>query len=127
MRWKLRHIERFAHYIVNDSNFYNYYNHYYYLIKHLHHQQQGYSGNFVTVVIDLIPILNKFFDMLYCYCNLLDVNFPLQVTLVEAEYLQDYENVNSEPSQQLISKFLVEVISMLLCCSSLDKALEITS
>ena len=81
----------------------------------------------MTVVIDLIPILNKFFDMLYCYCNLLDANFPLQVTLVDAEYLHDYENVNSEPSQQLISKFLVEVISMLLCCSSLDKALEITS
>ena len=46
---------------------------------------------------------------------------------MDAEYLQDYENVNSEPSQQLISKFLVEVISMLLCCLSLDKALEITS
>ena len=48
------------------------------------------------------------------------------MTLVDAEYLQDYENVNSEPAQQLISKFLVEVINILLCCSSLDKALEIT-
>ena len=65
--------------------------------------------------------------MFYCYYNLLDVNFLLQVTLVDAEYLQDYENVNSEPAQQLISKFLVEVINILLCCSSLDKALEITS
>ena len=64
--------------------------------------------------------------MFYCYYNLLDVNFSLQVTLVDAEYLQDYENVNSEPAQQLISKFLVEVINILLCCSSLDKALEIT-
>ena len=64
--------------------------------------------------------------MFYCYYNFLDVNFPLQVTLVDAEYLQDYENVNSEPAQQLISKFLVEVINILLCCSSLDKALEIT-
>lgn len=64
--------------------------------------------------------------MFCCYYNLLDVNFPLQMTLVDAEYLQDYENVNSEPAQQLISKFLVEVINILLCCSSLDKALEIT-
>ena len=64
--------------------------------------------------------------MFYCYYNFLDVNFLLQVTLVDAEYLQDYENVNSEPAQQLISKFLVEVINILLCCSSLDKALEIT-
>lgn len=65
--------------------------------------------------------------MFYCYYNLLDVNFALQVTLVDAEYLQDYENVNSEPAQQLISKFLVEVINIFLCCSSLEKALEITS
>ena len=67
--------------------------------------------------------------MFYCYYNLLDVNFLLQVTLVDAEYLQDYENINSEPAQQLkkiISKFLVEVINILLCCSSVDKALEIT-
>ena len=64
--------------------------------------------------------------MFYCYYNLLDVNFLLQVTLVDAEYLQDYENVNSEPAQQLISKFLVEVINILLCFSSLDKALDIT-
>ena len=64
--------------------------------------------------------------MFYCDYNLLDVNFPLQVTLVDAEYIQDYENVNSEPAQQLISKFLVEVINILLCCSSLDKALDIT-
>ena len=64
--------------------------------------------------------------MFYCYYNSLDVNFALQVTLVDVEYLQDYENVNSEPAQQLISKFLAEVINILLCCSSLDKALEIT-
>ena len=64
--------------------------------------------------------------MFYCYYNLLDVNFLLQVTLVDAEYLQDYENVNSEPAQQLISKFLVEVINILLCFSSLDKPLDIT-
>ena len=64
--------------------------------------------------------------MFYCYYNLLDVNFSLQETLVDAEYLQDYENVNSEPAQQLISKFLVEVINILLCFSSLDKALDIT-
>ena len=61
--------------------------------------------------------------MFYCYCNFVDVNFQLQVTLVDAEYLQDYENLNSQPAQELISKFVTEVINMLLCCSSLGKAL----
>lgn len=60
--------------------------------------------------------------MFYCYCNLLDVNFSLQVTLVDAEYLQDYENLNSKPAQELISKFVAEVINMLLCCSSLEES-----
>ena len=60
--------------------------------------------------------------MFYCYCNFVDVNFPLQVTLVDAEYLQDYENLNSEPAQELINKFVTEVINMLLCCSSLGKS-----
>ena len=55
--------------------------------------------------------------MFYCYCNLLDVNFSLQVTLADAEYLQDYENLNSEPAQELIIQFVAEVIDMLLCCS----------
>ena len=52
--------------------------------------------------------------MFYCYCNFVDVNFPLQVTLVHAEYLQDYENLNSLPAQEFISKFVTEVINMLL-------------
>ena len=60
--------------------------------------------------------------MFYRYCNFLDVNFPLQVTLVDAEYLQDYENLNSLPAQELISKFVTEVIDMLLCCSSLGES-----
>lgn len=60
--------------------------------------------------------------MFYCYCNLLDVSFSLQVTLVDAEYLQDYENLNSEPAQELISKFVAEVINMLLRCSSLEES-----
>lgn len=60
--------------------------------------------------------------MFYCYCNFADVNFPLQVTLVDAEYLQDYENLNSQPAQELISKFVTEVINMLLCCSSLGES-----
>ena len=55
--------------------------------------------------------------MFYCYCNFVDVNFPLQVTLVDAEYLHDYENLNSLSAQELISKFVTEVINMLLCCS----------
>ena len=55
--------------------------------------------------------------MSYRYCNFSDVNFPLQVTLVDAEYLQDYENLNSQPAQELISKFVTEVINMLLYCS----------
>lgn len=60
--------------------------------------------------------------MFYCYCNFVDVNFPLQVTLVDAEYLQDYENLNSQPAQELINKFVIEVIIMLLCCSSLGES-----
>ena len=56
------------------------------------------------------------------YCNFADVNFPLQVTLVDAEYLQDYENLNSLPAQELISKFVTEVTNMLLCCSSLGES-----
>ena len=60
--------------------------------------------------------------MFYCYCNLLDVNFSLQVTLVNAEYVQDYENLNSAPAQELISKFVAEVINVLLCCSSLGES-----
>ena len=55
--------------------------------------------------------------MFYRYCNFSDVNFPLQVTLVDAEYLQDYENLNSQPAQELISKFVTEVINTLLYCS----------
>ena len=55
--------------------------------------------------------------MFYRYCNFVDVNFPLQVTLVDAEYLQDYENLNSQPAQELISKFVTKVINMLLYCS----------
>ena len=55
--------------------------------------------------------------MFYRFCNFVDVNFPLQVTLIDAEYLQDYENLKSQPSQELISKFVTEVINMLLYCS----------
>ena len=55
--------------------------------------------------------------MFYRYCNFVDVKFPLQVTLVDAEYLQDYGNLNSQPAQELISKFVTEVINMRLYCS----------
>ena len=57
--------------------------------------------------------------MFYCYCNFVDVNFPLQVTLADAEYLHDYENLKSLFAQELISKFVTEVINM--CCSSLGE------
>ena len=60
--------------------------------------------------------------MFYCYCNFVDVNFPLHVTLVDAEYLQDYENLNSQPAQELINKFVTEVINVLLCSSSLGES-----
>ena len=53
---------------------------------------------------------------------MLDVSFSLQVTLVDAEYVQDYENLNSAPAQELISKFVAEVINVLLCCSSLGES-----
>ena len=36
---------------------------------------------------------------------------------MDAEYLQDYENLTSQPAQELISKFVTEVINMPLCCS----------
>ena len=38
------------------------------------------------------------------------VDISLQVTLVDFQYLPDYEKLNSEPAQELISKFVVEVI-----------------
>ena len=60
--------------------------------------------------------------MFYCYCNFVDVNFQLQVTLVDAEYLQDYENLNSQPAQELINKFVTEVINVLQCSSSLGES-----
>ena len=60
--------------------------------------------------------------MFYCYCNFVDVNFPLHVTLVDAEYLQDYENLNSQPAQELINKFVTEVINVLQCSSSLGES-----
>ena len=38
------------------------------------------------------------------------VDISLQVTLVDSQYLPDYEKLNSEPAQELISKFVAEVI-----------------
>ena len=38
------------------------------------------------------------------------VDISLQVTLVDFQYLPDYEKLNSEPAQELISKFVAEVI-----------------
>lgn len=38
------------------------------------------------------------------------VDISLQVTLVDVQYLPDYEKLNSEPAQELIGKFVAEVI-----------------
>lgn len=38
------------------------------------------------------------------------VDIYLQVTLMDSQYLQDYEKLNSEPAEELISKFVGEVI-----------------
>ena len=38
------------------------------------------------------------------------VDISLQVTLVDSQYLPDYEKLNSELAQELISKFVAEVI-----------------
>lgn len=38
------------------------------------------------------------------------VDISLQVTLVDFQYLPDYEKLKSEPAQELISKFVAEVI-----------------
>ena len=70
--------------------------------------------NFIPILLSFITVCDLY-SPLPCFItnyNLLDVNFPLQVTLVDAEYLQDYENLNGEPAQELISKFLVEVINI---------------
>ena len=44
----------------------------------------------------------------------LEVNYSLQVTLPDTEYLLDYDNLSSVPAQELASTFVAEVI-MLLC------------
>ena len=38
------------------------------------------------------------------------VDISLQVKLMDSQYLQDYEKLNSERAQELISKFVAEVI-----------------
>lgn len=44
----------------------------------------------------------------------LEVNYSLQVTLQDIEYLLDYDNLRSAPAQELASTFVAEVI-MFLC------------
>ena len=43
-----------------------------------------------------------------------EVDYSLQVTLPDTEYLLDYDNLSSAPAQELASTFLAEVI-MLRC------------
>lgn len=48
--------------------------------------------------------------MLLLLLSFSGVDISLQVTLMDSQYLQDYENLNSEPAQELIGKFVAEVI-----------------
>ena len=50
--------------------------------------------------------------LLLFFLSFLEDNYSLQVTLVDYQFQKDYENLNSAPAQELISKFVVEVISI---------------
>ena len=46
------------------------------------------------------------------FLSVLEDNYSLQVTLLDYQYQKDYENLNSAPAQELISKFVAEVITI---------------
>ena len=48
--------------------------------------------------------------LLLSFLSVLEDNYSLQVTLLDYQYQKDYENLNSAPAQELISKFVAEVI-----------------
>ena len=50
--------------------------------------------------------------LLLFFLSVLEDDYLLQVTLVNYQYQKDYENLNSSPSQELISKFVAEVITI---------------
>ena len=57
---------------------------------------------------NLFQIRNELWHVLLLLFS--GVDFSLQVTLVDSQYLPDYEKLNSEPAQELISTFVAEVI-----------------
>ena len=59
---------------------------------------------------NLFQIRNELWHVLLLLLLFSGVDISLQVTLVDFQYLPDYEKLNSEPAQELISKFVVEVI-----------------
>lgn len=50
--------------------------------------------------------------LLLFFLSVLEDNYSLQVTLVDYHYQKDYENLNSAPAQELMSKFVAEVITI---------------
>ena len=50
--------------------------------------------------------------LLLFFLSVLEDDYSLQVTLVNYLYEKDYENLNSAPAQELISKFVAEVITI---------------
>lgn len=59
---------------------------------------------------NLFQIENELWRVLLLLLLFSGVDISLQVTLVDFQYLPDYEKLNSEPAQELISKFVAEVI-----------------
>ena len=57
---------------------------------------------------------NELWHALLLLFLFLEVNYSLQVTLPDTEYLLDYDNLSSAPAQKLASTFLAKVI-MLRC------------
>lgn len=55
---------------------------------------------------------NELWHALLLLFLFLEVDYSLQVTLPDAGYLLDYDNLSSAPAQELASTFLVEVIML---------------
>ena len=59
---------------------------------------------------NLFQIRDELWRVLLLLLLFSEVDISLQVTLVDSQYLPDYEKLSSEPAQELISKFVAEVI-----------------
>ena len=59
---------------------------------------------------NLFQIRNELWRVLLLLLLFSGVDISLQGTLVDSQYLPDYEKLNSEPAQELISNFVAEVI-----------------